>query len=89
MRVAGVLFDVVDVVGDAVVLLDMADAVKMHLLAARTAGHPVAVDDPVQPFVKGRAAFRAADSDVGIFEFFLVGIEHGNDLRKERIARNY
>ena len=77
MRVAGVLFDVVDIVGDAVVFVNMADAVEMHFLATGAAGDPVAVNDPIEPFVKGPTAFRTADTDLGIFEFFLVGIEHG------------
>ncbi|MEI9805928.1 MAG: hypothetical protein WDN48_18060 [Pseudolabrys sp.] len=41
---AGVLFDVVDVVGHGVVFVDMADAVEMHLLAAGAADNPVAVN---------------------------------------------
>ena len=52
MRVAGVLFDVVDIVGDAVVLVNMADAVKMQLIVAARARDPVAMDDPVQPLVQ-------------------------------------
>jgi hypothetical protein len=89
MRAAGVLFNVVEIVGDAVVLVDMADAVEMHFLAAGAAGDAVTVDDPVQPFMKHIPAFRAAYANLGIFELFLVRIEHGGILRPSRMVQNH
>jgi len=47
MRMTGVLLDV-DVSRDGVVLVDMADAVKAHLVMAARANHAVAVDHPIQ-----------------------------------------
>jgi hypothetical protein len=77
MRVAGVLFDVMEIVGDAVVLVNVANAVEMHFLAAGAAGHPVAVNDSAHPFMKHVPAFRAADPHLGVFDLFLMGIKHG------------
>jgi len=79
MRVAGVLFHVVDVARDRVVLVDMADAVKLHLFLAGWATDTVAVDDPVEPLVKGGPAFGAADPDLDVLDFVGVGI-HRNRL---------
>ena len=77
MRVAGVLFDVMEIVGDAVVLVNVANAVEMHFLAAGAAGDPVAVNDSAHPFMKHVPAFRAADPHLGVFDLFLMWIKHG------------
>jgi hypothetical protein len=74
---AGVFFDVVDISLDAVVVVDVADAVEMHLFVAGRAGHAVAVDHPVESFVKGRPAFPAANPNPDVFDVMLVWIGHG------------
>ena len=85
---AGVFFHVVDIGLDAVVLVDMADAVEMHLFVAGRAAHAVAVDHTVQPLVKGRPALPATDAHSDIFDFVLVRIVHIiSRLRVPRCAK--
>ncbi len=72
VRATSVLFYVMDVVGNAVVVVDMADVVEMHLVMAARAAHAVAVDHPVQPLMERGAAFRAAHPD-----FFPISCSRG------------
>jgi hypothetical protein len=77
VRVPGALFDVVDVVGDGVVIVDVADAAESQLFMAGRALHWIAMDDALQPLVEVGAAFRAADLDPVILDFVFVRIGHG------------
>ena len=76
MRMPRALFDVVDIVGDGVVVVDMADAGKPQFFMAGRALHGVAMDDPMQALVEIGAAFRAPDLDPVIFVFVFVRIGH-------------
>jgi hypothetical protein len=76
MRMTGVLLDV-DVSRDGVVLVDMADAVKAHLVMAARANHAVAVDHPIQPLMKSGPAVRAPNADFVMLDFVGVKIGHG------------
>ena len=77
MRVPGALFDVVNIVGNGVVVVDVADAGESQFLMAGRALHGIAVDDPRQPLVETGTAFGAPDLDPVILDFMLVRIGHG------------
>ncbi len=77
VRVPGAFLDVVDVVGDRVVIVDVADAAEPQLFMAGRALHRIAVDHPLKALVEVGAAFRAADLDPVIRDFLLVRIGHG------------
>jgi hypothetical protein len=81
MRVAGALFDVVDVIGDRIVVVDMADPAETQVLAAGRAGYVVAVDDAIEPLMERDAAIRAANPNLHILDFVLMRICHGCRLR--------
>ena len=89
VRTVGAFFHVVNIGGDAVVLADVADAVEMHLFVAGRAAHAVAMHHPLQPFVEGGAAFRAAHPHPDVLDFFLVRIVHGGRPLLARMRPNY
>ncbi len=77
MRVAGMLFDVMDIGGHRVVFVDVPDAVETHLVVAARADHAIAVDHPVQALMKCDSALRAANANFVMFYFVSVRISHG------------
>jgi hypothetical protein len=77
MRMAGAFFDVVDVGGDTIVFVDVADAVKTHFGVTAWANHAVAVNHPVQPLMKCGSTLRAANADFVMFDLVGVRIDHG------------
>jgi len=77
MRVAGSLFDVMNIGGDGVVFVDVADAVEAHLIVTARADHPIAVNHAVEPFMERDPAFRAADADFMMLDLVSVRIGHG------------
>lgn len=85
---AGVLFDVMDIGRDGVVIVNMADAVKMHLVMAARADHAVAVNDPVQALVKSGPAVRAAHADLMMLDLMDVRIGHGRRPFGARMGQN-
>jgi hypothetical protein len=76
MRVTGTLFDVMDIGSEAIALVDMADAVKAHLVMGR-ANDAVAVDHPVEALMKGGPAVRAANAEFVMLDFMSLRIGHG------------
>lgn len=89
MRMAGALFHVMDVARDVLVIVMMADPVEPHLIVAARTDDTVAVDDPADALVKGRAAFRATYADFQVID----GIVHRLALRanpaKEWLTEHY
>jgi len=76
MRMAGVLFDVMDIGGYRIVIVDVADAVEMHLVVAAWANHAITVDHPAQTLVKGDPAFGAANADFVMLNLMSVRVGH-------------
>ncbi len=71
------LFDVVDIGGDGIVFVDMADAVEAHLVMAARANDAVAVNHPVETLMKGGPAVCATNADFMVLDFMRVRIGHG------------
>ena len=73
---AGVLLDVVDIGCHRIVVVNVADTVKMHLVVTARANNAVAVNHPVQSLMKSGPAVRAANADLMMLDLMGVRIGH-------------
>lgn len=87
MGMAGMLLDVMDIGGDAIVFVDVTDAVETHLVVAARADHAVAVNHPVQTLMKSGPAVPAANADFVMLDLMGVRIGHGVALSLSRCAK--
>ncbi len=70
-------FDVMDIGGHRIVVVDVADAVETHLVMAARAHHAIAVNHPVQTLMKRDPAVGAANADFVMLDLMGVRIGHG------------
>ncbi|MFY9695566.1 MAG: hypothetical protein WA776_21760 [Xanthobacteraceae bacterium] len=70
-------FDMMDIGGHRIVVVDVADAMEMHLVMAARTNHMIAMNHPAQPLVKRDPAVSAANVDFMMLDLMGVRIGHG------------